>query len=61
MVFSLAPNGESYTESVIYNFQGTANSDGTNPQGALTADAAGNLYGVTSSGGQNDRGNGFIS
>ena len=50
-VFQLIRNGEAFTESVVYNFQGAASDDGANPRGALTADAAGNLYGVTTFGG----------
>jgi uncharacterized repeat protein (TIGR03803 family) len=50
-VFELTPNGAGFTESIVYNFQGSANDDGQNPQGALTADESGNFYGVTSAGG----------
>jgi hypothetical protein len=47
-VFELSPNGDgSWTETVIHNFQ--YGSDGAFPAG-LTADASGNLYGVTTSG-----------
>ncbi len=49
--FKLTPNGSGYAESVVYAFQGSATGDGQNPWGALTADAAGNLYGVTQKGG----------
>ena len=52
-VFKLTPNGSGYTESLVYAFQGSATGDGQNPWGALTADAAGDLYGVTQKGGQN--------
>lgn len=45
-VFKLASNG---TETVLYPFQG--DSDGRFPQGSLIADADGNLYGMTSEGG----------
>jgi uncharacterized repeat protein (TIGR03803 family) len=38
-----------YTENVLYNFAG--GSDGSIPGAALTADAAGNLYGTTAQGG----------
>jgi uncharacterized repeat protein (TIGR03803 family) len=58
-VFQLAPNGGSFTERVIYSFQGSANNDGANPQGALTADASGNLYGVTYAGGHDNCGTVF--
>jgi hypothetical protein len=46
MVFQLAPSG---TLTVLYNF--TGGSDGRYPDSGLIADAAGNLYGTTHSGG----------
>jgi len=45
-VFQLDPSG---TLNVLYNF--TGGSDGGNPDAALIADAAGNLYGTTYGGG----------
>jgi uncharacterized repeat protein (TIGR03803 family) len=45
-VFQLDPSG---TLTVLYNF--TGGSDGSNPDAALIADAAGNLYGTTQNGG----------
>jgi uncharacterized repeat protein (TIGR03803 family) len=49
VVFKLAPNRDgSWTESIIYNFNG---SDGANPANALISDPAGNLYGITTAGG----------
>ena len=45
-VFQLDPSG---TLNVLYNF--TGGSDGGNPDAALIADAAGNLYGTTQNGG----------
>jgi|ERR1700683_5527935 len=45
-VFELTPD---YVESVLYSF--TGGSDGGNPVGKLTQDAAGNMYGVTYAGG----------
>jgi uncharacterized repeat protein (TIGR03803 family) len=45
-VFKLAPDR---SESVLYSF--TGGTDGGDPSGKLTEDAAGNLYGVTYSGG----------
>jgi uncharacterized repeat protein (TIGR03803 family) len=42
----------SWAESVIYKFHGGA--DGASPSGTLTFDAAGNLYGTTVLGGNND-------
>lgn len=47
VVFELAPNGSSYT--LLYTFAGA--SDGANPEAGLYADAIGNLYGTTNSGG----------
>ncbi len=49
-VYMLTPSGGSYTLSVLYNFQG--GSDGAGPLGNLTMDAAGNLYGTATYGGQ---------
>ena len=44
-IFVLSPKSDgSYAESVLYSFTGS--SDGYNPRGSLTLDAAGNLYGV---------------
>jgi uncharacterized repeat protein (TIGR03803 family) len=44
-IFALSPKSDgSYTESVLHSFTGS--SDGNNPRGNLTLDAAGNLYGV---------------
>lgn len=55
-VFKLAPDGNGYTESVLYSFcsqsQGSAAcTDGVNPQGGLLEDSSGNLYGTTWLGG----------
>jgi uncharacterized repeat protein (TIGR03803 family) len=48
-IFKLTPLGNGqWTESVLWDFHGE---DGLNPNGGLVFDAAGNLYGVTSSGG----------
>jgi uncharacterized repeat protein (TIGR03803 family) len=49
VIFKLTPHtGGAWTESVIWNFHGA---DGTNPNGGLIFDQAGNLYGTTTSGG----------
>jgi uncharacterized repeat protein (TIGR03803 family) len=40
------------TESILYSFKG--GSDGQYPDGTLVADASGNLYGTTSTGGSNN-------
>ena len=52
VIFRLTP-GESgtWTQSVVYNFQGFTAGDGMYPSGRLISDAAGNLYGVTAAGG----------
>jgi uncharacterized repeat protein (TIGR03803 family) len=46
-IFKLAPDG---TETILYSFLG-GNNDGWVPQGGLTLDKAGNLYGTTIWGG----------
>lgn len=52
-VFKLAPDGSGgYTKSVLYTF--TGGSDGASPRAGLIADNAGNFYGVTSAGGNNN-------
>jgi len=51
-VFELSPSGSAWTFQVIYSFTG-ANGDGMNPWG-LTIDAKGNLFGVTTWGGNSD-------
>jgi uncharacterized repeat protein (TIGR03803 family) len=50
-VFKLTPSGNTWIETVIYNFAGKP--DGIGPIGELIADSAGTLYGVTNSGGTN--------
>ncbi len=47
-VFSLTP-GTTWTEATLYTFAGTT--DGKKPLAGVIADAAGNLYGTTSAGG----------
>ncbi len=50
-VFELTPTGGgTWTERVLHNFNNTG-TDGYHPQAGLIFDAAGNLYGTTSSGG----------
>ena len=52
-VFKLTRNPDgSMTESVLYSFSG--NEDGADPAAELTFDAAGNLYGTTLYGGENE-------
>jgi len=53
-VFELAPSGDNWSHTVLYNF--TARSC---PEGSLTFDAAGNLYGTTLEGGAYDLGSVF--
>jgi hypothetical protein len=49
VVFQLTPSGGSWTESVLYNFQG--GTDGEYPDSAPVLDQRGNLYGATPFGG----------
>jgi len=49
-VFSLKRSGSSWTYSNVYNFQ-QGNNDGHNPQGGVTMDRNGKLYGTTTLGG----------
>lgn len=50
-VFELVNSSGSYTETVLYGFQGTSVSDGAGPQAGLLRDATGNLFGTTRQGG----------
>ena len=59
-VFKLAPaNGGTYTESILYAFQG-GSSDGQYPQAGLLLDPSGNLYGTTVLGGPCPNGCGVV-
>ncbi|HQT81155.1 MAG TPA: hypothetical protein PLQ34_03105, partial [Ferrovaceae bacterium] len=49
-VYKLTPNNGTYTYSVIYNFFGGLN-DGADPFGNLYIDSQGNIFGLTSHGG----------
>ncbi len=51
VVFKLSRSGNSWTESVIWNFSGS--SDGADPISGVIFDNVGNLYGATSYGGAN--------
>jgi uncharacterized repeat protein (TIGR03803 family) len=53
-VYKLSRSGSSWTETVIYSFQGA--SDGAAPVGGVIPDQAGNLYGTTFFGGDNGGG-----
>lgn len=50
-VFQMTKSGQTWSESVIYNF--TGGNDGGTPVASVALDAAGNLYGTTSFGGAN--------
>lgn len=53
-VFEVAKSGNSWSESVLYNF--TGGNDGFGPGGGVTFDNAGNLYGTTPDGGRYSEG-----
>jgi hypothetical protein len=58
VIYELSPSsGGTWTETILYNF--TGGTDGNDPLGSLVFDGAGNLYGVTRSGGVNLAGNIF--
>jgi len=61
-VFSLKKSGAKYLETVVYTFTSTPPTPpakGASPQDALVADAKGNLYGTTNSGGAFQQGTVF--
>jgi uncharacterized repeat protein (TIGR03803 family) len=49
-VFELVKTGSGYTEEVLHSFSG-GTTDGARPEAALIADAKGDLFGTTVSGG----------
>ncbi len=49
MVYQLTPENGSWSETILYSFVG--GSDGATPEGGLSFDSNGNLYGVTYYGG----------
>ena len=56
-VFELVKTSTGYTQTILYSF---TSSSGANPAGSgLVLDAAGNLFGVTTSGGANGKGTVF--
>jgi uncharacterized repeat protein (TIGR03803 family) len=60
LIYRLSPpaqSGGSWTETVLYNFQG--NGDGSEPQGGVIFDKTGNLLGTTYSGGSANLGTVF--
>jgi uncharacterized repeat protein (TIGR03803 family) len=56
-VFKLTKTGATWTKTIRHNFAG--GSDGAQPEGGLTPDAAGNLYGFTFSGGNQNNGTAY--
>ncbi len=56
-VFQLVPSGSAWTTDTLHDFAG--GNGGQGPQGELTFDRAGNLYGTTSGGGVDDSGTVF--
>jgi uncharacterized repeat protein (TIGR03803 family) len=50
-VFELVNSNGSYTEKVLYSFEGSTVNDGTLPLAGLVIDSSGNLYGTASGGG----------
>ena len=57
VVFKLTPSGSGWSESGLYSFEN--GSDGAYPEGGVTFDASGNLYGATTSGGSDGGGTVF--
>lgn len=56
-VFELSPNSDgTWTETVLYQFQGFQGNDGDYPYGPVTLDSSGALYGTTYGGGPCDCG-----
>jgi uncharacterized repeat protein (TIGR03803 family) len=56
VVFEVTPGG---TETVLYDFSPTGDPDGDHPQAGLISDAAGNFYGTTPVGGDDNAGTVF--
>jgi uncharacterized repeat protein (TIGR03803 family) len=54
VVYELSRSGSSWTQTVLYSFQGL--DDGQNPVGGVILDQGGNLYGTTFDGGINGGG-----
>jgi uncharacterized repeat protein (TIGR03803 family) len=57
-VFQLSPSNGGWTESTLHTFLGSPN-DGATPYGDVILDTAGNVYGMTISGGSNNPPTGF--
>jgi uncharacterized repeat protein (TIGR03803 family) len=49
--FMLSPSAAGWTATVLHSFGSANDNDGYYPEGALTFDSAGNLYGTTTGGG----------
>jgi uncharacterized repeat protein (TIGR03803 family) len=58
VVFELTPNGDTWTETILYTF--TGGSDGGEPLAGLAIDDQGNLYGTTAVGGTSGNGTVFM-
>jgi len=58
-IYELANSGGTWTQTVLYSFLGTSNSDGAYPFAGLVMDASGNLYGTTEQGGASSQGTAF--
>lgn len=56
VVYKLTPSSSGWIENILYRFSGP---DGAGPQGPVTFDNAGNLYGTTSTGGSGNAGTVF--
>lgn len=57
VIFTFSPFAHAQTYTVLHHF--TGGPDGASPQGTLAMDAAGNLYGTTQNGGDQDLGTVF--
>ncbi len=56
-VFELTPDSnDGWTETSLYDFKGDSQNDGCSPNGTLTLDVHGNLYGGTYTGGAQNNG-----
>src|SRR5207244_13306283 len=60
VVFELMPSGKAWSQTVLHSFCAqTGCADGADPTSGVIMDGAGNLYGTTESGGNNDNGEVF--
>src|ERR1022692_842912 len=58
-VFELTNSGGTWTQTVIYSFNGASKGDGAYPFAGLALDTAGHLYGTTYQGGASSQGTVF--